>query len=81
MNRELILEKYLERIDRIAENNPEKTHFSPKEVVNIVITVIEEFLPIHKYNGGRGATLCHTCRKIITVGLTEDLYCDEHKII
>jgi hypothetical protein len=33
--------------------------------------------PIHKFNGGRGATLCKICRKIITEGLTEDLYCDD----
>lgn len=31
--------------------------------------------PIHKFNGGKGATLCHTCRVIISVGLTDDLYC------
>lgn len=34
--------------------------------------------PIHKLNGGRGATLCHKCSKIISVGWTEDLYCEEH---
>ena len=34
--------------------------------------------PIHKFNGGKGATLCVTCNKIITEGLTEDLYCEEH---
>ena len=34
--------------------------------------------PIHKFNGGRGATLCHKCRVIITEGLTEDLYCEKH---
>jgi len=34
--------------------------------------------PIHKFNGGRGATLCHECRVIIREGLTEDLYCEEH---
>jgi hypothetical protein len=33
--------------------------------------------PIHKFNNGRGATLCHLCRAIITVGKpTNDLYCD-----
>ena len=31
--------------------------------------------PIYKFNGGRGATLCNTCRKIITESLSEDLYC------
>ena len=34
--------------------------------------------PIHKFNGGIGATLCHKCKKIITTGLTDDLYCEEH---
>jgi hypothetical protein len=33
--------------------------------------------PIHKFNGGRGATLCHKCSKIINEGLTQDLYCEE----
>jgi len=33
--------------------------------------------PIHKYNGGLGATLCHHCKVIITTGLTEDIYCQD----
>lgn len=33
--------------------------------------------PIHKFNGGRGATLCNTCKKIISEGLTEELYCED----
>ena len=33
--------------------------------------------PIYKFNNGRGATLCHLCRTIITVGKPiNDLYCD-----
>jgi hypothetical protein len=31
--------------------------------------------PIHKLNGGMGATLCNSCRVIISEGLTEELYC------
>lgn len=31
--------------------------------------------PIHKFNGGDGATLCHSCSTIINIGLTKDLYC------
>jgi hypothetical protein len=31
--------------------------------------------PIHKYNGGRGATLCHKCSVIISEGLTDDMLC------
>lgn len=34
--------------------------------------------PIHKYNGGIGATLCHKCNVIINTGFTDDLYCEEH---
>jgi hypothetical protein len=34
--------------------------------------------PIHKFNDGRGATLCHKCRKIITEGMTYHLFCEEH---
>jgi reverse gyrase len=33
--------------------------------------------PIHKFNSGLGATICHLCSTIITVGKpTNDLYCD-----
>ena len=35
--------------------------------------------PIHKFNSGMGATLCNVCSRIITEGLTDDLYCEEHK--
>ena len=31
--------------------------------------------PIHKFNNGKGATLCHKCRKIISIGFTKELYC------
>jgi len=31
--------------------------------------------PIHKFNNGSGATLCHRCRTIITTGFSGDLYC------
>jgi deoxyhypusine synthase len=33
--------------------------------------------PIHKLNGGIGATLCHLCSVIITTGLSQNLYCDK----
>jgi hypothetical protein len=33
--------------------------------------------PIHKFNGSLGATLCHKCSVIISVGLTDDLYCNK----
>jgi hypothetical protein len=39
---------------------------------------LKKIKPIHKFNGGRGATLCHQCNKIISEGMTEDLYCEEH---
>ncbi len=35
--------------------------------------------PKHKLNSGMGATLCNICDKIITVGMTDELYCDKHK--
>lgn len=35
--------------------------------------------PKHKFNSGMGATLCHRCSVIITVGFTDDLYCDNCK--
>ncbi len=31
--------------------------------------------PIHKYNNGKGATLCHKCRDIIIERITDRLYC------
>ena len=33
--------------------------------------------PIHKFNNGNGATLCHRCSKIINTGFTSDIYCDD----
>lgn len=35
--------------------------------------------PIHKFNNGNGATLCHQCSCIISIGFTDDLYCKECK--
>ena len=35
--------------------------------------------PIHKFNGGIGATLCNTCSLIISTGLTKELYCNNCK--
>jgi len=38
--------------------------------------------PIHKLNGGNGATLCNRCSKIISTGFTDDLYCSqEYKLV
>jgi hypothetical protein len=33
--------------------------------------------PIHKLNGGIGATLCNLCSIIINTGLSQNLYCDK----
>ena len=33
--------------------------------------------PIHKLNGGLGATLCNYCNKIISIGFTDNLHCDK----
>ncbi len=46
-----------------------------KEFVEKLEIITSE--PIHKFNSGRGATLCNKCRVIITEALTKDLYCDE----
>ena len=38
--------------------------------------------PIHKYNNGNGATLCNQCSRIVSIGITDDLYCNscnEHR--
>ena len=39
-----------------------------------------KIIPIHKYNNGNGATLCHVCSKIISTGFTKDLFCEKHLI-
>lgn len=31
--------------------------------------------PIHKFNGGIGATLCNDCGRMISEGMTEELHC------
>jgi hypothetical protein len=33
--------------------------------------------PINKFNNGNGATICHKCNCIISIGFTDDLYCKE----
>lgn len=33
--------------------------------------------PIHNFNNGNGATMCHACYVIITEGLTDDLLCEK----
>lgn len=48
------------------------------DLVNEPIT-FEFNKPIHKFNGGKGATLCHKCRVIIKEKLTDDLYCEKCK--
>ena len=35
--------------------------------------------PIHKFNGGYGATICHDCRVIIRIGCGDELYCNDCK--
>ena len=38
----------------------------------------KNYKPIHKFNDGRGATLCNKCNKIISIGLIDELFCEEH---
>jgi|LakMenE01Jun11ns_1017448.scaffolds.fasta_scaffold9959305_19 hypothetical protein len=35
--------------------------------------------PIHKFNNGNGATLCHKCSVIINTGYSNELFCEKHK--
>jgi hypothetical protein len=42
------------------------------------IKKIKKIEPIHKFNNGSGATLCNLCGVIISVGLTNDLFCEKH---
>lgn len=35
--------------------------------------------PIHKFNNGKGATLCNECSVIIIEKLTDQLYCNKCK--
>lgn len=35
--------------------------------------------PIHKFNGGIGATLCNKCRGMISEGMTKELLCNKCK--
>jgi len=41
------------------------------------VKIVIEDKPIHKFNNGNLATLCHKCSVIISVGFTDDLYCKE----
>ena len=40
---------------------------------------MKKIKPIHKLNGGTGATLCNECSVIINTGMTEELFCEKHK--
>ena len=33
--------------------------------------------PIHKFNNGNGATLCHNCNIIINTGFSDELFCGD----
>lgn len=36
-----------------------------------------EVKPIHKFNGGAGATICNRCRVVISRGHVDVLFCDD----
>ena len=40
---------------------------------------MKKIKPIHKLNGGTGAILCNECSVIINTGMTEELFCEQHK--
>lgn len=84
VNKEKLYKLYMEWVDRVSEDLDWKTHFGPKEIVNAIADIIDEhddliMTPIHKFNNANGATLCHNCRTIIAVGLTDDIFCKECK--
>lgn len=57
-------------------NNHGNTNGWTKNVYGKVIEVLAmDIKPIHKFNGGIGATLCNNCSIIICEKLTDDLYC------
>ena len=35
--------------------------------------------PIHKFNNEEGATLCHSCHNIITLGWSDEVLCNKCK--
>ncbi len=39
--KEDIYEKYMKRIDEIADDLDDKTHFSPKEIIAILLHILE----------------------------------------
>lgn len=44
----------------------------------VILNMANKYLaPIHKFNGGRGATLCHGCTRIITEGLSDNKLCEK----
>jgi hypothetical protein len=45
-----------------------------------IIIPSEKPKPIHKFNNGRGATLCVKCYVIISEGITEELHCEKCKL-
>lgn len=54
------------------------TWISP-EYIDKVEKKDSELQPIHKFNNGRGATLCNVCGVIIVEALTDDLKCHKCK--
>jgi len=47
----------------------------------VILEMVEKYLPpIHKFNGGIGATLCHKCYRIISEKLTQEKLCNECRL-
>lgn len=42
INRELLIELYMEELENIVEVCGWKTHFTPEEIVNVLATIIEK---------------------------------------
>ena len=75
----------MELMSQTAKNNPDHNiDFDFEGIVNSIADIIDEHSdlilnPIHKFNNADGATLCHKCRTIIAVGLTDDIFCNKCK--
>jgi len=48
INKEELFDLYMKWVDQILENNDEKTHFTPNEIVNAIATILENNPTLYK---------------------------------
>jgi len=73
---------YSNRTKYIAENFPDyfESMLSHLQYTVKELKKLSKPKPIHKFNNGIGATICHKCSTIISVGHIQDLYCEKCKL-